>query len=184
MAFHDKLSIFGGFIFLRVVCIDMTLVESCTIEGELYEYDGLDGRILLSPFGAFEIDKNGRFRGPVVAFQAYQLGDERECIDESFSMDAYMVDESLFIPLNEVTDYHLGRPYVINGKNLVTLGNAEFLRPELLDGEQSNEQVIEVYTHAFPRPHSVEDRMEADLVHQQTVAELFEENTVEIVQPI
>lgn len=162
----------------------MTLVESCTVEGELYEYESFEERVLLSPFGAFGIDEDGRFKGPIVAFQADQLGEERERVEASFSFSAYMVDESLFIPVSEVNDYHLGRAYVINGENLVTLGNAEFLRPEVLGGEQSNEQVIEVYTHAYPRPYSVEDRMEPDLVNQQSVAELFQENTVEIVRPL
>lgn len=163
----------------------MTFVESCVVEGELYEYDNFEHRVLLSPFGSFKFDTENRFRGPIVPFQARRFcKEDKECVDDSFSMNAYMADESLFIPANEVNEYDLGTAYVINGKNLITLGNAEFMQPNVLGGKRSNEQVIEVYTHAYPNPYSVEDRMEPDLVRQQTVSELFKKNTFEIVRPI
>lgn len=169
---------------MQNVSLHMTYVEHCTVEGELYTYNGFRNRILLSPFGAFEIDDDGCFNGKIVPFQARQLQNKEQCVDDSFSMDAYMADESLFIPLNTVDEYQLSQAYVVNEGQLVTLGNAKFLHPEKLGGDHSNEQVIEVYTHATPKPYSVEDRMDAELVHQRDVIELFREHTIETVQPI
>jgi len=164
----------------------MTIVESCTVTGDLYECErnGDSLGVLLSPWGSFEIDLvSGDFNGKMTAFDANQVS-VVELIERDFSLPGYMASEDLFIPVEEVSSYRLCDTYVINEQRLVTIGEAKFLRPEVLGMENSQRQIIEVYTHAYRTPFSASERMDPNWVSKESLIKTFETQTVEQVEPM
>lgn len=164
----------------------MTLVESRTASGEAYRYDEFDDVIVYSPYGVLTFDEvNGACTGSLQPFQAEKLGgvDPSAYVDD-MEFSVYMVDESLFMPVEFTDSAKHGSAYVVNGEQLLKIGRTRRLRPDLVGGERSEQKVVEVYTHAFPAGRNVEDEMAAELILLDDLVELFEEQTVEEVRPI